>query len=151
MSNDSSNDNDPYSALANIDPFNVLAPTRANFSSLPAAASYYEVRAKKARHAEGLLRRCAMLARTICESAAAAAADIARLTPDELRTIGLTDEQITELRAVDFAPEQLSVALAPMIFTFAAAATIYDERAKLLETTVVALLREALAPTEAET
>lgn len=133
----------PQEDDAAIDPFNCIAPTRGNFPNAAAALVYYEARLRKARKAEGLLEHCAKLARTIIEHAGIAAADLRRLTPTELRKLGVAPEAIAELDHAATAPEQLAAAMASSAAAFDFAAEQYGLRASLLETTVTALLAQA--------
>jgi hypothetical protein len=126
-----------------VDPFDCLAPTRKNFASAAHALTYYEARMQKAREAQRLLEHGAVLARTVLEHADAAAGDLAKLTPAELRKLGMAPEAIAELEDIGSAPAQLAAAMTPMVHTFEAAAKVYAHRAQLLATTVTALLHQA--------
>ncbi|HET8939203.1 MAG TPA: hypothetical protein VFN67_37420 [Polyangiales bacterium] len=128
-----------------IDPFNCLPPTRGNFLNAAAALVYYEARLHKARRAHQLLEQASVLARAVVEHAQAAAVQVRSLSRVELLKLGMTAEAIAELATLTDAPEKLSAALAPMAHTFTAAAQVYGERAKMLETAVAALLKQATA------
>lgn len=126
--NDNNNSSTPEDL---IDPWNVLPPIKANFSTISAAVEYYRPRAAKAHKAQALLQRAADLARTVCKHCTEAEATLLQLTAAQRLTLGLDRD--------DLSPGELSGQLAPLADTFEAAAQVYGARAETLDRTILAL------------